>query len=426
MTLMAGEAVASEGTLAREAIAARRPGTFHSLRYRDYRLLWQGQIGASASQWMEQIARPLLILELTDSALMVGLLQATRMVPQLLLGIWAGVMADRMDKRRILLISQTITFLTHAVTAALILSGAIEPWMVFVTTFIAGSSMALNQPARQSLIPHMVPDESLANAVALNSAAVNTMRIGGPSIAGLILVFFDIGDLYLFQALVYVWVISSTFQIGIRTRGDKKQTTSMLTELFDGFRAVNQDRVIFYILVLCLAMFIWGMPYQGVFVPLIARDGLGLDRSGLGLLVSTIGIGALLGSLWIATVGDTIGRRGWIMLGQLVIFSLSLLLLARAESLLLAVPALIMSGAMQTSFMSLNNAYVLGRTPRELQGRIMSLFSLDRGLVPLGAALGGVLAETLGPQQGLAIMAAVFLAMTLLLALAVPSLRRIS
>lgn len=411
-----------------ETLAPPGAGTFYSLRYRDYRLLWQGQIGASASQWMEQIARPLLILELTNSALMVGLLQATRMVPQLLLGIWAGVMADRMDKRRILLVSQAITFVTHLVTALLVLSGVVEPWMVFVTTFVAGSSMALNQPARQALIPRMVPDHSLANAVALNSAGVNTMRIGGPTLAGLILIFFDIGDLYLFQALVYVWVLYSTYQISIRESrgGGRKRTTSMLTELVDGFGAVNRDRVIFFILILSLAMFIWGMPYQGVFVPVIARDSLGLSRSGLGLLMSTIGIGALLGSLWIATVGDRVGKRGLIMLGQLVVFSLSLLLLARSDTLLLAVPALVLSGAMQTSFMSLNNAYVLGRTPRELQGRIMSLFSLDRGLVPLGAALGGALAETLGPQDGLAVMAAIFLATTLLLWAGVPALRRIS
>src|SRR5688500_12569567 len=115
--------------MARHAIAHAEPvadlelppprGTFNSLRYGDFRLLWQGQIGASASQWMEQIARPLLILALTDSALMVGLLQATRMVPQLVIGIWAGVLADRMDKRRILLISQSITFLTHLTTALL-------------------------------------------------------------------------------------------------------------------------------------------------------------------------------------------------------------------------------------------------------------------------------------------------------------------
>jgi MFS family permease len=424
---MAQEAVAPEPhVVVRETATLPRTGTFFSLRYADYRMLWLGQVGASASQWMEQIARPLLILELTDSALMVGLLQATRMVPQLLLGLWAGVMADRMDKRRILLIAQSITFSTHLATAVLVLSGIVEPWMVFALTFLVGCSMAINQPARQSLIPLMVPDQSIANAVALNAAAVNTMRIGGPALAGLILIFFDIGDLYLIQALIYVGVITTTLRIGVRSSASRRRhKTSMLSELFEGFGAVRSDRVIFYILVLSLAMFVFGMPYQAVFIPLLARDPLGLDRSGLGLLFSTVGIGALVGALFVATFGDNVKKRGLLMLALLIGFSVSLLLLARADAVLLAVPALILSGAMQTSFMSLNNAYVLGRTPRELQGRIMSLFSLDRGLVPLGAALGGLLAEALGPQDGLAVMAAAFLAMTLILAIAVPALRRI-
>src|SRR5688572_27011146 len=116
-----------------------RLSTFHSLRYRDYRYLWQGQIGAAASNWMEQIARPLLIYSLTDSALMVGLLQATRLVPQLILGVWAGVLADRVDKRRMLLFSKSIALAGHLSTAILLLSGVIEPWMVFVTTFVTGS-----------------------------------------------------------------------------------------------------------------------------------------------------------------------------------------------------------------------------------------------------------------------------------------------
>jgi MFS family permease len=186
-----------------------RQSTLHSLGFRDYRYMWLGQVGASASMWMEQIARPLLIYALTDSGLMLGLLAATRMVPQLLVGIWAGVLADRMDKKRLLGVSQFVTFAMHLLTALLLLSGAIEVWMVFLTTFISGSAMAFNQPARQSLIAQLVPPSSLHNAVALNSAAVNFMRIGGASLAGLLLVPFDFGEIYLIQALIYVGVIYS-------------------------------------------------------------------------------------------------------------------------------------------------------------------------------------------------------------------------
>ena len=425
---MAKDAVAPAAA-AMEDEAPPRPGqsTFHSLRYRDYRLLWLGQVGASGSLWMEQVARPLLILELTNSAFMVGLLTATRMLPMLLVGIWAGVIADRVDKRRILLTSQSVTLVCHLSTALLIATGLIEPWTVFLITFISGSSQAFNQPARQSLVARLVPVESLQNAIALNSAAMNLMRIGGASLAGLILVFFDLGNLYFLQSLMYVWVMLWTYQISVRTRGGgEKPKTSMFADLGEGFGAARKDKAIFYILGLSLILFVWGFPYQSVFVPLIALDVLGIGRSGAGLLVSLTGVGALLGSLTIASSGGGLKRPGLVMLTMIIVYSVALLVFSRAETMLIVVPALLVTGAMQTSYMSVNNAFVLTRTPPELHGRIMSLFSLDRGLIPLGATVGGALAASLGPQDGLTIMALVCLGCTLFVAVAVPTLRRLT
>ncbi|MPZ49367.1 MAG: MFS transporter [Dehalococcoidia bacterium] len=416
---------AGVGTIEDQIAPQQRLGTFYSLRYPDFNLLLQGQIGAAASMWMENIARPLLIYELTDSALMVGLLHATRMAPQLLLGIWAGVIADRMDKRKILLISKTVTLTSMAVTALLIISGVITPWMVFVTTFITGSSMAFDGPARQSLIPRLVPERSLANAIALNLAAMNLMRIGGPSLAGLILVFFDFGPLYVIQSAMYAWVIFCTLRIKTRTEEQKRVGGSMFAELVEGFEAVKRDRIIFYILILCLSMFVLGFPYQGLFIPLIAVEELDIGKSGAGLLISVTGIGAIIGSLSIATYGDRLPGRGFWLLAFIIIFGLALLLFAQTQFIPLVILALIVTGGMQTAFMSLNNAYVLQRTAPALQGRVMSLFSLDRGLMPLGAALGGFLAEELGPSTGLSIMAGLCIGCTLVLTILVPSLRRI-
>jgi MFS family permease len=411
--------------LALEEAVPERLGTFHSLRYKDFNLLLQGQLGAAASMWMENLARPLLIYQLTESALMVGLLQATRMAPQLLLGIWAGVVADRADKRKILLISKAVTLVSHLVTGVLILAGMIEPWMVFVTTFATGSSMAFDAPARQSLIPRIVPEQSIANAIALNLAAMNLMRIGGPSLGGLILVFFDFGELYVIQSLMYVWVIFCTLRIKTRTKEENRPEGSMFGELLEGFAAVKRDKIIAYILILCLAMFMLGFPYQGLFIPLIAVEELEIGKSGAGLLISVTGIGAIAGSLWVAAFGDRLKHRGLLLLAMVLLFGGGLLLFAQTQFIPLVVVALILTGGMQTSFMSLNNAYVLARTPPELQGRVMSLFSLDRGLIPLGATLGGFLAEALGPSEGLTIMALLVIACTLVLAVFVPSLRRI-
>ncbi|HWO73711.1 MAG TPA: MFS transporter, partial [Dehalococcoidia bacterium] len=141
---------------------------------------------------------------------------------------------------------------------------------------------------------------------------------------------------------------------------------------------------------------------------------------------SLVGFGALLGSLVVATIGGNVRRRGLYMLAMVTAFCMALLVFARADTLLLVAPALLLTGAMQTSFMALNNTYVINRTPPELHGRVLSLFSLDRGLVPLGATLGGFLAESMGAQDALTIMASICLGLTLLLALAFPSLRKIS
>jgi predicted MFS family arabinose efflux permease len=143
-------------------------------------------------------------------------------------------------------------------------------------------------------------------------------------------------------------------------------------------------------------------------------------------MIALAGAGALMGSLTVATIGSNIRHRGIIMLSMISAFSIALFVLANAPSIFVAVPALLLSGAMQTSYMSINNAYVLGRTAPELHGRVMSLFSLDRGLVPLGATIGGVLASVVGPQSGLMLMASVCLTCTILIALLVPAIRRIA
>lgn len=405
---------------------APRLSTFYSLRYPQYRLLWLGQIGAAGSLWMEQVARPLLMLELTNSALMVGLAMAMRLIPQLLIGVWAGVIADRSDKRQILLTTQAATLVTHIITGTLIVTGLIEPWMVLATTFATGATQVFNQPARSSLIPRLVPREALTNALALNTAAMNLMRIGGASLAGLVLIFFDLGELYFIQAFMYVWVMLWTVQITVRTKeGRGKQRASMMTDLREGFAVVGRDKAIFYMLLISLVLFVFGFPYQSVFVPLIAVQSLGMERSGVGLLVSVTGIGALAGSLTIATFGTRIRRQGLVMLVMICIYSLALIGFAWSGSVALAIPGLIIVGGLQTAFISINNAFVLNRTEPALHGRIMSLFSLDRGLIPLGALLGGALADTWGPPTGLTTMALICLALTIGLAVFVPSLRKL-
>jgi MFS family permease len=375
---------------------------------------------------MEQVIRPLLVLHLTGSPLLVGAVVAARTLPQLVFGLFAGVIADRYDKRRVLMYTQTVTFLTHVTLAVLLLSGAIAVWHVFVTAMVAGAATSFIQPARQSLLPRLVPREDLLNALALNSAAMSLMRVAGAGLAGLLLVFFDYGQVYLVNALVYAGIIATTVRIQVpKSTGDGRRRGTMLGDLTEGFGYVRSNRTVLYLILTILALFVFGQPYQQVFVPLLAVDVLEVGRSGAGGMLALTGLGALMGSLVVASRRD-VKRRGVIMFGVLVVFSVTLIVLAQSRWAPLSFGALILAGAMSTTYMSLNNSLLLGETPPEFHGRVMSLLSLDRGLVSLGAVFSGALAEAFGPQAGLTVLALCCLGFTTTMFVALPTMRRVS
>jgi MFS family permease len=419
------EEAAAKATGEVEATPRGGLSTFSSLRYRDFRFLWLGQVGHAGSLWMEQIARPVLILQLTDSALQVGLVVAVRMAPMLIFGLLAGVAADRFDRKRILLTTQAVTLSAHALIGALILAGLIAPWHVFATAFITGVSLSFNQPARQSLIPKVVPREAVLNAVSLNTTAINLMRVVGPGIAGVLLLW-GIGPVYLLMAMTLggVMLATSFMRIPHEPRG-ADDTASVLDDLKESFAFVARERSVLFILGPALIIFVFGFPYQGVFVPLFATRVLDLGDSGVGALIAVTGVGALVGSLVMASQTQ-VRRRGLMMITFLALFSVGLLVFSRSTSLPLSIIALMAAAAMSTSYMSLSNSLLLELSPPAMHGRVMSLMSLDRGLIPLGAVLAGVLASQLGAQDGLLVMGLVCLILTAGLALMAPTLRRLA
>ncbi len=409
------------------------PETFRALRYPGFRYMWLGQMGHSAAMWMEQVVRPLLILELTGSALQVGLVIALRMIPQFVFGLLAGVVADRYNKRRVLMLSQAVTMLMHLMLAFLIFSGAIQIWQIFVTAFISGASMAFNQPARQSLIPRLVPDAILLNALALNTAAMNIMRVLGASLAGFLLLFLDYDQVYLFNAILFLGVIWTTFRMrelsptspGESLRTSKPHTcNSFIGDLNEGFKYILGNRSILYLVGLAIVLFVFAQPYQQVFIPLIALDVLHIGRSGAGWLLALTGVGALIGSLSLAS-RKSLPHRGIVMMAFLVIFGIALAMLAFSEWLPVSAFALIIAGGMTTSYNALNTSLLLEKSPPEYHGRVMSLMSLDRGLVSVGAVFAGFLAELLGPRGGLTVIAAACVGITVLVFLSVPVLRKL-
>lgn len=355
---------------------------------------------------MDQVARAVLILQMTDSALMLSLVIATRLAPILLLGLIAGAITDRADKRRLLLLTQCATAASYAILGTLIVSGRIEVWHVFVTAVIAGTANAFSQPVRQSLIPATVPREDVLNAVALRSSAVSFMRIGGGSIAGLLLIPFDVGGVYLINAGIYLAVIATTVMMQFppveqpgRVRG------SIFGDLREGISYVARNADLRIVVALAGILYVLGLPYQQVFVPLLAIRTLDMGDSGVGFLAGASGAGAFTGSLVVAWKSD-VERPGLQLMINMLIFGSALVAVSLQATLIATALLLATAGAMTVTYMTFTNGILLTHAPEEMHGRVMSLLSLDRGLIPLGSIMAGTLASTLGVRPGLFLMGA--------------------
>lgn len=396
--------------------------TFRALQYPNYRYLWLGQTGHSATLWMDVIARSVLVLALTDSAVWLSVVLAARTAPILVFGLIAGAVADRMNRKQVLLTTQAVTWATHIFLGVAVTAGFVELWHVIVTAVVSGTAMAFNQPVRQSLIPMVVPKEAVLNAVALNSTSVSFMRIGGSSVAGILLAVMDSGGLYLVNAGIYAFVMVTT--VVMRLEGGtpvprRKEKGTLFGDLGEGFTYLGQNRALALIVSLSMILFVFGFPYQQIFVPLLATKTLGMGDSGVGFLTSAIGIGAVIGSLVVASK-ESFARPATQMVLNLLVFAGALIAVAildgviqtRALQIGMTMGLLAIAGSMTVTYMSFTNSLLLAHSDPEMHGRVMSLLSLDRGLIPIGAILAGFLASWLGVLPALLIMGLIVLGLS--------------
>lgn len=403
--------------------------TFQALAYKDYRYLWLGQISHAFSLWMEQIARPVLVLALTGSALHLGLILAARMIPQILLGLWAGVIADWFDRKRILVISKSGAATINFILAGLIISGNVELWHVYCTTMVKGLFMALDQPARQSLIPSIVPEGQVTNAVALNSATMNMMRIGGAAASGLLLAAVGIGWTFMTVAVVFLGAVFFTTKIQVPSNAitTKKNLRGASESLKEGFIFAWKSSSIRPIIILALVFFAFGLSYMQVFAPLFAKQVMDIGDRGFGFLMSTTGAGALVGALTLATINPQ-KRRGLGLMGVMVGFGIMLILFSISTygaSLPVSFALIALIGMFQTPYHALQNSILLDAAPDDMRGRIMALVSLDRVVIMGGGTLAGFLAAVLGAQVAQIIFGSMCILGVIFLGTFMPDLRKV-
>jgi MFS family permease len=407
-----------------------RMRTFEALQFRDFRLLWLGQAGNTIGQWMDQVTRGWLMYELTGSPLQLGLAMAARAVPLLLFSVVAGFVADRYGRKRQLIISQVTNAVLNWVLAGLVLTGQVQPWHVYVTALLAGVVMAFQQPARQAMIPDLVDRARLGNAIGLQSLAFNASRTIAPGIAGLLIAAVDVGGSYIVQGFIYAIATVWTAQIHEpRSSGASAallaggKPASFFASTLEGVRYIWSNRPVRTVMMIVLIPAFLGQPYTSL-LPIFARDILEVGPTGQGLLLSALGVGALLGALTIATAGNT-NRQGFFILSGATIFGLAMVGFAESRWFGLSVLMMAIVGLCDTTYGTQANTVIQLHTENAMRGRVMGVYFLNRGLVPLGSLMAGGLADVLGAPTTVALMGVACASLALLVALGAPEVRRL-
>ena len=424
------------------------PSTLHSLAYRNYLLLVIGQVSNSLAQWMDMVARPILVIALTGSAVQLGLITLSRGLPQMALGPFAGLLADRMDRRSLMLIAKVLSAVVNLVFTALIVSGALELWHIYVTAILRSLLMAFDQPARQALMPALVPPRLLMNAIALNTGTMQVSRIFSAALAGGLIAYWaksfgfldtDVrafGGVYLFTVIAYFVAIVATYLLKVPPAGRAEHTDdSWRLSFIKGLRFVWRDPLIRGILILIAVQSAFGMPYMQVFIPWLAMKVMGIGTAGTAMLIAVSGVGSMLGAVAIATIGHGLRRRGLIVIVSLTIYGVALAATGLTSALplvtvlgltipLLPLLMIFFVGLAQTAIMSIKNALLLESTPNEMRGRVMSLQSLDRGFTSAGGGLGGFAIAFLGGSYALALFGALCALGSVIAGALTPGLRK--
>ena len=407
-----------------EATHTKSQSTFASLRNRDFRYLWAGTCFLSGGLWIQQVTLGWAIYEMTRSSILLGALNGLRFLPFLIFSPLAGVAADRLDRRKLMITTQWFVLVTALAMGVVVSLDLLEVWHLFAFTLVTGVVWSFSEPVRQALIPDVVPRAELMNAVALNSAAFNFTKIIGPSVGGVLIVLFGLAGNFYIQSASYLFVMWMIYRMHIPERVRDANRSSVLSNLREGIRYVWSEPVVFSILATAMIPRLFAMPYQAL-MPIFQKDVLQVGPDGLGMMMAAPGLGAMLVMLSVAHFANRVNRPGLLMIAALVLQGAFLILFALMRTLPLALLTLVVVGGFQVLFMSISNMVLHMTVPDQLRGRVMSIYMLDRGITPAGALMAGVSAHFIGAPYTVMGMGAMVLALAAVVVAFLPSLRKV-
>jgi MFS family permease len=378
------------------------------MQHRNFQLFIAGQLISLIGTWMQNMAQLWLVYQLTHSAALLGVFGFASQVPMLFLSSLGGYVGDRFDRHRGVIVTQTITMILAFVLAGLTWTHWIGKWQLIVIAFLVGIVNAFDVPIRQAFFVQMVGKEDLPNAIALNSSIFNGARAVGPAIAGIAIAYLGAGWCFFINGLSFVAVIVALLMMRIEPRVIKPSTDSPLRSLVQGFRFAMSDLPIRSALLLLSALSLFGLQYS-VFMPVYAQDVLKSDARTLGFLMSSAGVGAVLGALQFAARTHYRGLARWIAATSLTC-SVCLIIFSQAKVFWLCSVTLFVVGFAATSQMAATNTLIQNRVPDELRSRVIAVYAtMFMGVQPIGSLIASGVVKHLGPQTTLTVFGSLVL-----------------
>lgn len=397
--------------------------TFASLRIPGYSWYFGGSISMFFGVQMMIVLRGALVVDLTDSEAALGLIMASVALPWLVLSPIGGVVADRMDKRSLLLLTQASATLVNLVNTVLIATGVIEYWHLLILSTLSGGIFAFNMPGRQAMVPELVGKERLMNAISLMTGGMNVSRIVAPALGGILVEPIGFGGSFAVLTGFYALSVVALWQVP--STGAVARTTefTFTRDLVEGFQYVRRNAVILALLLFATMPVLFAMPYQAL-MPAFAKKVWDVGELGLGILFMAVGIGGVIGALLVANM-ESFPRKGLLMVMGALGFGAFLIFFAVSPSFGLALPFLVGVGFSSMIYMTVNNTVIQTVVPDEVRGRVMSVMMMSWGLMPLGAFPAGLIAEAYGSPTAVAGGATLLLVFASALFIGAPAFRRI-
>ncbi|MCW8804148.1 MAG: MFS transporter [Ignavibacteriaceae bacterium] len=366
------------------------------MRHKNYRLFFGGQSLSLIGTWMQQVALGWLVYRLTDSAFLLGLVGFSSQIPTFILASVAGVLADRYNKQKIIIATQTLAMLQASILAFLTLTGTIQIWHILLLSLFSGLINAFDMPTRQSFVIEMVEDRNdLPNAIALNSSMFNAARLVGPTLAGFLITAIGEGFCFLVNAISYLTVIVALLMMNITPHVNNQKKEKVLEGLKEGIKYAYNFKPIRALLLLIGLVSLTGMPYT-ILMPVFAKDILQGNAHTLGFLFGAVGSGALIGAIYLASRKTVLGLGRWIAIAA-SIFSLGLLFFSFSRNIYLSVGLMLFTGFGMMMQMASTNTLLQTLVDDDKRGRVMSLYVMAfMGTAPFGSFMAGSLASTIG------------------------------